>query len=86
MWGRPREGSCETREAGDTSHLQMPYNPACMAHTCAHAAGATALQLSQVCGKDPLGWSAPSFCGHTGSPCLREILMLRSPKADGHQF
>lgn len=66
MWGRPREGSCVTREAGDTSHLLMPYNLVCMARVCTHAARATALQWSQVCGKDLLGWNAPGFCGHTG--------------------
>lgn len=49
MWGRPRERSCVTREAGDSSHLLMPYNPVCMEcmHTgsVSHSRQATALQL-----------------------------------------
>lgn len=51
MWGRPRERSCVTREAGDSSHLLMPYNPVCMecVHTgsVSHGRQATALQLLQ---------------------------------------
>lgn len=93
MWGRPREGSCVTREAGDSSHLLMPYKPVCTEHmcTCTHPAspGDRPLHSSrlQVCEKDTSGMEwPPASVATQESPYLREVLTLRSPKVDRHQY
>lgn len=90
MWGRPREGSCVTREAGDSSHLLMPYNPVLMEymHTVSvgHGRQATALQLLQCVNRAPPEWNAPRLLWPHRKSLLREVLMLRSPKVDRHQY
>lgn len=66
MWGRPREGSCVTREAGDTSHWLMPYNPVGVAHTHTPSGNHCTPAVTSVW-RGPL-WDgmSPGFCGHTG--------------------
>lgn len=93
MWGRLRKGSCVTREAGDSSHLLMPYKPVCTEsmYTRAHPAspGDRLLHPSRYkCVKrTPLEWSVPRASVATQeSPYLREVLMLRSPKVNRHQY